>query len=716
MTQAVSPPDTSTADGATTIHVGPPGSKGSHSVIASKSDAHIICEEYSSCNTSPGWKTNFRNTMGLGGSTWLSERWQSLNARRRVLGMPLGWALVAATAAAVVLGVALGVGIPLGLRAKSGGEAAVAAAPEAFVVGPRDFVRVGKDMQFEEGGCPFYVVGFSAWDLIEMVLTKPDELASRMQQKAGDAPVGPPSAVDLGPNATLQDLPNLNQTLARDLSLGLSHAEVGLRLAGAAALGLNTVRTWAHTSNDYRPFQIQAGVYSEEGFKALDFVLQRAAELGLRVILSLVDNWHYYNGVDQFVDWSPTAPIRMYARPSDQAGDPALDRLQGGLPHPVGVSNAAPGASLVNSSKTNATAMDGTNATTTLDPVQSAMYEKTRHSLFWSDPGSRKIYRDHVHAITQRRNTFNGRLYAEDPTILAWDLVNEPRCESDPLCHQSLQMWIQEMSLYLKSLAPLQLVTIGSEGFFGPSTPELQQYNPGEWAVQVGQDFLNNNLPDTIDFATLHMWPDNWALLESPAAAAAPAPGPDGNSSAASVAATDGNATEGGATSAGLRNRTALIEQNFLRSWVQSHLTLAPPGEPRTAAAAGFRKPVLLEEFGKKLPTDQVGNPTYISSVRDPIFIETYELVNAWTNPAATTTSADTSATTAATASEPAVPLLGSLFWQWNGSPATYPQDYPDQYGVSRKDSTVSVIASHATAMEQRAHTLGQADPKCTAV
>lgn len=35
----------------------------------------------------------------------------------------------------------------------------------------------------------------------------------------------------------------------------------------------------------------------------------------------------------------------------------------------------------------------------------------------------------------------------------------------------ALQLWIQEMSAHVKSLAPMQLVTIGSEGFFGPSTP-----------------------------------------------------------------------------------------------------------------------------------------------------------------------------------------------------------------------------------------------------
>jgi len=35
-----------------------------------------------------------------------------------------------------------------------------------------------------------------------------------------------------------------------------------------------------------------------------------------------------------------------------------------------------------------------------------------------------------VRFILTRRNTRNGLAYREDPTILAWDLINEPRCET----------------------------------------------------------------------------------------------------------------------------------------------------------------------------------------------------------------------------------------------------------------------------------------------
>lgn len=62
---------------------------------------------------------------------------------------------------------------------------------------------------------------------------------------------------------------------------------------------MNTVRMWAHTTSDVFPFQTSPGVYDERGIRSLDYVLEIARKYGLQVILSFVDNWKYYNGVDQ---------------------------------------------------------------------------------------------------------------------------------------------------------------------------------------------------------------------------------------------------------------------------------------------------------------------------------------------------------------------------------------------------------------------------------
>ena len=53
---------------------------------------------------------------------------------------------------------------------------------------------------------------------------------------------------------------------------------------------------------------------------------------------------------------------------------------------------------------------------------------------------------------------------------MAWELMNEPRCPGD-FSASKLQHWIERTGEFLKSVDPNHLVAVGSEGFFGSSTP-----------------------------------------------------------------------------------------------------------------------------------------------------------------------------------------------------------------------------------------------------
>eukprot|EP00850_Spirogloea_muscicola_P015248 SM000115S23927 [mRNA] locus=s115:260909:264646:- [translate_table: standard] len=110
---------------------------------------------------------------------------------------------------------------------------------------------------------------------------------------------------------------------------------------------------------------------------------------------------------------------------------------------------------------------------------------------FFADENCRELYRDHVQRIISRVNTFNGVRYGDDPTILAWNLLNEPR----------------------------HLLTSGFEGFYSWSSNRTT-YNPNylesSWASNTGQDFILNHRLPSIDFAVAHLWTDNWWPSDTP--------------------------------------------------------------------------------------------------------------------------------------------------------------------------------------------------------
>lgn len=71
------------------------------------------------------------------------------------------------------------------------------------------------------------------------------------------------------------------------------------------------------------------------------------------------------------------------------------------------------------------------------------------------------------------------------------------------------QAWITEMASYVKSIDRNHLLEAGLEGFYGQSTPQRKRVNPN---LDIGTDFIANNLIPGIDFATVHSYPDQWYI------------------------------------------------------------------------------------------------------------------------------------------------------------------------------------------------------------
>jgi len=115
---------------------------------------------------------------------------------------------------------------------------------------------------------------------------------------------------------------------------------------------------------------------------------------------------------------------------------------------------------------------------------------------FFDKPEVQKAFREFVTKLVTRVNTVTGVAYKDDPTIFAWDLMNEPQYKRDQT-GRFLKQWIADMSLFLKKdLGVRQLVTTGMEG-----------HRASNGSHYSGTDYLFCQDVPSIDFATYHIYP-----------------------------------------------------------------------------------------------------------------------------------------------------------------------------------------------------------------
>ncbi|KAE8697155.1 Mannan endo-1,4-beta-mannosidase 1 [Hibiscus syriacus] len=190
---------------------------------------------------------------------------------------------------------------------------------------------------------------------------------------------------------------------------------------------------------------------------------------------------------------------------------------------------------------------------------------------FYTDAIVREYYKNHVKAVLTRVNTITGVAYKDDPTIFAWELMNEPRCPTDP-SGAHLQSWIKEMAAHVKAIDNHHLLEIGLEGFYGESIPEKKQYNPNSYPI--GTDFILNNQILDVDFATIHIYPEEW--LPS-------------------------------------TNMSEEVQLGFVDKWIEAHAV---------DCNSVVKKPVVIGEFGKSFK-----QPGYSLEKRNSYFQRIYNAI-----------------------------------------------------------------------------------------
>ena len=182
-----------------------------------------------------------------------------------------------------------------------------------------------------------------------------------------------------------------------------THAAVDNGFAAAARLGVRLVRSTSLGVSVGSPRSLEPalGRFNDSAFAAIDYAVADARAHGLRLMLPLTDEWHYYGGGKHtFTNWT---------------GHPDI-----------------PGQTLVT------------------DPAQ-----RSAESYFYTDASTINAFHAYVAHLLNHVNPLTGLRLGSDPTIAIWETGNE--------LWDAPTAWTEQTARFLKSLAPRALVADGSD-------------------------------------------------------------------------------------------------------------------------------------------------------------------------------------------------------------------------------------------------------------
>lgn len=216
-------------------------------------------------------------------------------------------------------------------------------------------------------------------------------------------------------------------------------------------MGINNIRILgasegAGSYRIHRTFQPRPGEYDEDLLVGLDYVLAEMGKRSMHAVIYLTNFWEWSGGMAQYVAWSKRESFPK----------PILDEKD----RPAFIQYSA---------------------------------------SFYSNPTAQRLFQEYVVMLMNRANTITGMLYRDDPTIMSWQLANEPRpgrLEDTQATKASYLAWIRDTANLIKELDPNHLVSTGSEGLVGSGLSE--------------EIFLAAHALDEIDYITFHLWALNW--------------------------------------------------------------------------------------------------------------------------------------------------------------------------------------------------------------
>lgn len=121
---------------------------------------------------------------------------------------------------------------------------------------------------------------------------------------------------------------------------------------------------------------------------------------------------------------------------------------------------------------------------------------------FYRNEKAKEIFYHYLYKLITRKNKYTGNYYYEDPTIMAWQLANEPRpgtMNKGGKWLDEYYRWIDATAKFIHTLDPNHLVSTGSEGVIG--------------SLDLARIYMDANISKDINYLTFHLWPKNWDWL-----------------------------------------------------------------------------------------------------------------------------------------------------------------------------------------------------------
>jgi mannan endo-1,4-beta-mannosidase len=196
------------------------------------------------------------------------------------------------------------------------------------------------------------------------------------------------------------------------------------------------------------------GVYNAQVLAGFDYLIAEMGARKMRATVVLGDEWAWSGGHVQYVRW---AQALAAANVSASAFTPNASAC---VPMGVDPATGAPRRPDITSAAWRELGFQ--NIPYPGPGGRSWSDYQALAGQFYGLPLAQRIWRDHVAFMITHVNAFTGLAARDDPTVMSWQLANEPRA-ADISAESAKQFldWLRISAAFIKQLAPRQLVSSG---------------------------------------------------------------------------------------------------------------------------------------------------------------------------------------------------------------------------------------------------------------